>query len=765
MLQAKLKELREKFTISSEAKEIFWEIGLFILGFFLMGTRFLFGTLPFGIAFISASKKYTPFVFAGAILSVVFLMSSSVLYIVALVGLLGLRIAASFIKKKGEFQKSQLGEKQGDRIAKSLFCEDKELRVAVGGLCALGIGIYNVISNGYVYYDVFVLVFNTVFVCILTYCFTGAFEERGGQSYLLGLGTVAFALIYAISGIEIFGIDISIILSYSIVLYSSKHLDGIKAGAIGLILGISQGATLSATLGVGGVVSGFLWSISPYLSVMCAFILSMGYGIAMLGYEAIVFLTPELLAASLIMYPLIRFELIPSPSFLKSKGGSMEIYRLETENGLMLKRADKLCVALGQVAGLFKEISDKTKSPDKKGYIDMALECCEASCYACPKESICWKRDSDTTKENINKMGIALFTKKEVVKTDVTEKFLHRCPNIEKIMEELNKRNKELLLRGVKNDKLDVSSQDYEMISRLIIDTVRGEGVVKDKTLSDKAVRVGAKCGLVCHTIEVVGDVEKCVIATGVDIQRSKCTAETLKEEMEKGIEIALGETEIFDNGTDLTIVMRKKAEIDVTVYKSEFSPREENGDTAASFKAEETEYMLICDGMGSGREAHLTSYMCSSFLETILGACNNIQLCLSMLNSFVRAKNMECSSTVDLFSINRITRQGRLIKCGAAPSFVKRDKEIYTLQAKTAPLGIMRGLDAEEISVTLNKGDICVMVSDGVVGSKQDAKWLTELLQEYTKPTEELCCDIIREARAKEGKKDDMSVIVAVIK
>ena len=135
------------------------------------------------------------------------------------------------------------------------------------------------------------------------------------------------------------------------------------------------------------------------------------------------------------------------------------------------------------------------------------------------------------------------------------------------------------------------------------------------------------------------------------------------------------------------------------------------------------------------------------------------------MLNSFIRAKNIECSSTVDLFEINRVTRQGRFVKSGASPSFVKRGSEVHKLQSKTVPIGIMRTFDAEELSVTLNKGDVCVMVSDGIVSSKQDGKWLIGLLQSTSLPPSELAEEILREAKKKEGKKDDMSVIVTVIK
>ncbi|MBO5313354.1 MAG: SpoIIE family protein phosphatase [Clostridia bacterium] len=767
MIGTRLKKIKERLSISPEIKMILFEVLLFALGFFLTGVKFLFSTYPFGIALVGSSKKYTPFVFAGAILSVVFFMDSSIVYLVALVGLLGLRTVSSFIKKRDESKKTYLGERQGEKIARALFCEDVELRIAVSALTALGIGIYSVIANGYVYYDTFVLIFNTVFVSILTYCISGIYEQRQRRSTLLGLCTVAFCLMYALHGREIQGIDITIILSYSLVLYVSKHQGGIKGGALGLVLGIAHGATYSAVLGIGGVVSGFLWGISPYLAVMCSFILSIGYGIAMIGYEAIVFLTPEMLAASLLMYPLIRFELLPTLEIMTGneiKG--MELYRLQKRVVSSKMRIDKLSATLIEVSKMLKTVSGRIKSPDKNGYSDMSLEVCEGYCYSCPKENICWQRDVDTTQSNIEKIGEALFARKEVTKGDVDEKFLHRCPNIEKIMEELNRRNKEILAQSVKNDKLDVSAQDYDAIGKMVATLLYEEEDVKDKQMTERAGRGCAKSGLIYDKIRVDGGQKKRITITGVDIQRSRCTSKSLREELEKTLGISLSEPEIEEGEIYATVSMSSRPAIEIDSYCATHSINEENGDTISAFVGEgDMEYMLICDGMGSGREAHLTSQMCASFLEKMLSATGSVKLCLSMLNNFIRAKNMECSSTVDLLEINPVTKEGRFIKSGASPSYVKRQSEVFKLQSKTAPIGIMRTLDAEELSFTLNKGDVCVMVSDGVVGSCPESKWLMQYLKDTPSSPDALAQSIIDEAKRRGGKKDDMSVVVAVIK
>ena len=125
---------------------------------------------------------------------------------------------------------------------------------------------------------------------------------------------------------------------------------------------------------------------------------------------------------------------------------------------------------------------------------------------------------------------------------------------------------------------------------------------------------------------------------------------------------------------------------------------------------------------MGSGREAALTARICTVFLEKMLTAGNRKETALRLLNSFVRAKGIECSATVDLMELDLITGRAGFIKSGAAPSYVRRDGNLFKLQSKTVPIGIMRALDAEQLCFDVEAGDVSIMLSDDVVALGVDA-------------------------------------------
>lgn len=766
-MQGKIKAIKERLSLSSEAKRIGVEIALFVLAFILTPTRFLFGTFPFGVALLGGAKKQAPFVFAGALLSVLFYMEEKTAFAVALLAELGLRFASSFIKR-ADFVKAELGQRQGKKITDALFCEGTELRVAIASLTALGIGIYTVIKNGYVYYDIFALIFNTVFVSILTFALTGLTEEKRSERFLIGMGGLLFCLAFSLSGKELFSVDLVAFLSYCAVLYVSKNMGGIKGAAIGVLFGVAQGGVMSGALGIGGLVGGFLWGISSYLSVMSAFILSMGYAIGLMGYEAVVLLMPELLAASLIMYPLLKFEVLPRPVPLQKKEiRGTRSYKIELRSGEIKRKMLDLSKAYSQVASLLKGVGEKTKAPDKRGYLDMSLEVCESHCYTCPKQEICWKRDPDTTNKNINRMGRALFNKQELSKGDVEEKFLHRCPNIERIMEELNQKNKELTLGKVKDDRLELCAQGYEGVAKIITAVFEEEKQpTVNKELTDKAVRAAAACGFVADKIEVFDGKSKEIIAAGVDVQRSKCTSEVLRQEMERALCLSLSEAEISEGEGGVTLKMESRNSYEVVASCKTHTPDEErqNGDSHCVLEYGTKQYMVICDGMGSGRDAHLTSELCVELLKKMLFVSDDKSTVMAMLNCLVRAKNTECSSTVDLLELDLMSGEGRFVKSGACPSFIKRGDKVFKLQSRTAPLGIMKGLDAEELAFTLREGDLCVMVSDGVVPSKQESHWLMQYLTDTKEWDPCVLSESVMEEAKKRGAKDDLTVICAVI-
>ncbi len=190
-------------------------------------------------------------------------------------------------------------------------------------------------------------------------------------------------------------------------------------------------------------------------------------------------------------------------------------------------------------------------------------------------------------------------------------------------------------------------------------------------------------------------------------------------------------------------------------------------GDVITSFETAGKYYMLISDGMGSGREAALTSGVCASLLKRLIESGAGLETSLKMLNNIIRAGERECSATVDIAEIDLISGEAKFIKSGAAPSFVLRGGSIFRLQSKTIPIGIIHALDAEMIKFDVQPGDRVVMVSDGAARSYDEVPWLLDMMTTddviLRGSPREAAAKIVREA-ARRGAADDITAGVICV-
>ena len=173
----------------------------------------------------------------------------------------------------------------------------------------------------------------------------------------------------------------------------------------------------------------------------------------------------------------------------------------------------------------------------------------------------------------------------------------------------------------------------------------------------------------------------------------------------------------------------------------------------------------MISDGMGSGELAKETSSFVADFLERVLSTGISHNTAMYMLNHIIRRRTSECSATVDLFEMDLLGKEAVFVKSGAAPSYVKRRDSIFRVRSQTAPLGLIRTVDAEKIRVEVRAEDYVIMFSDGISQTPEDAPWLLELLSKEPKRNIKEYADyILSEAAGHNNRKDDMSVIVMKI-
>jgi stage II sporulation protein E len=383
--------------------------------------------------------------------------------------------------------------------------------------------------------------------------------------------------------------------------------------------------------------------------------------------------------------------------------------------------------------------------------------------------SVCWESEYSSSLSTLGKISSALGKNGHISKGDFPAHMVSRCSYMPDIIDQINHNSMMHTQQLIIGDKTEIFALDYESISELLTALLSSQ---KEEFEYREELSKAAKSAMDSNAVLL-----KSIFAYGNERQYffilSDSNGEEIsskKNEIRQLLEGVCGEPLEYKSANEGTAVLSSAKKYKIEYAKRSVKAEGEEGfcgDTLNVFEsAKEHFYSFISDGMGSGREAALTSGICSVFLSKILTATSRCDISLEMLNGFLRNKGSgsmhECSATVDLLDLDLITGKAEFYKSGAAPSYIFRDGNLFKLRSNTVPLGIIKELDSKKISIDAKAEDIIVMVSDGVTQSKDECPWLFDLLKASVgKESLASIADMIVKRAKYEGADDDVSVIV----
>ncbi|HEX2953996.1 MAG TPA: SpoIIE family protein phosphatase, partial [Bacillota bacterium] len=177
----------------------------------------------------------------------------------------------------------------------------------------------------------------------------------------------------------------------------------------------------------------------------------------------------------------------------------------------------------------------------------------------------------------------------------------------------------------------------------------------------------------------------------------------------------------------------------------------------------------ILSDGMGNGSKAAVQSLTTVSILEKLLETGVDRDFAVKMVNSVLLLRTPEESfATVDLALIDLHTGRSEFIKIGAATSYIKRGRDVWSVKSTSLPAGILNSVDLERTVVQLQPGDLVIMVTDGVIDSRIDPvgkeDWMVRALRQVEVVGPEALGEYLMNlARINQDgiPRDDMTVIV----
>ena len=145
---------------------------------------------------------------------------------------------------------------------------------------------------------------------------------------------------------------------------------------------------------------------------------------------------------------------------------------------------------------------------------------------------------------------------------------------------------------------------------------------------------------------------------------------------------------------------------------------------------------VLLSDGMGNGPDASRESRATVAVLEQLLRSGFDKEVAVQTINSVLMLRSpRETFATVDMAIIDLYTGIVELTKIGATAAFLKRGDHIECISSSSLPAGILHKIDIDSSRISLQPGDILVMLTDGLLDSQRDIadkeEWFSRILRQ----------------------------------
>lgn len=409
--------------------------------------------------------------------------------------------------------------------------------------------------------------------------------------------------------------------------------------------------------------------------------------------------------------------------------------------GELDQRRQVIARKMGQMAGAFHTLYDnlhKTLRPEDSGREDPAelfTAAADKVCAKCVLRTTCWQKEYQDTRSVLNDATEPLLSRGRALATDFAGHFSARCVHFPEFLAELNRqltaylRRRQALRRTLQTRR--ALCGQYARLDKLMrtAATELAAGLTPDLPRQERLNRYLAgknlTGGLVYYDKEGRLQVE---VPDAAPLK-----TRTARREMAELLGVPLREGEELEER--LLFAQAEPFRATVALVGSPRRGEPVSGDTGLWFRREDGMlFLLLCDGMGSGEGARQESSQAAQLLESFLKAGMDPTEAVETVSSALALRGEAGgSTTIDLLSIDLYTGRCCVHKQGAAPTYVRRGKQIKCAVGSSLPAGIVTGDHARP---DLHKfrgeaGDWIVMVTDGILCGREDL-WVRDLMTGY---------------------------------
>ena len=595
------------------------------------------------------------------------------------------------------------------------------------------------------------------FGCVL---YRAGLRQEPGRGGTLGRAVLALSLCMALADFRVAGVISPGRCAAACLVLTAAHLGGAPSGALaGLILGLGLDAvggtpgSCAMALGCAGALGGFGAGKGRLLTALGCVV----------GNAAAAFWGTEGLLRSGLLYEFFIASvlfMLPTQRFFEN------IRRTEAPADGALLRYFRGRTALA--ASAFRELGallhtePETQRNDADGMtvFDVAAE---TVCRRCRDRERCWGREYETTRSAMQAAWDKMWERGSAEAEDFPPWFRDRCLDLRGYSGAVSGALRDLRRRRQNRKRL------------------QADRALLDRQYGDFASALGDLAGVSPGSAREEGKLTRRLSAflrdyapgtacsafrdgngrLHVELSGAGRSGLTRKPDWLAALSRA-AETELSCpdiGGERLQLYEREPLEAEVGVAACCRGGKAPSGDVARSFKsAEGVLYLIVADGMGSGKEAAEESTAAAVLAEKLLRAGIGPETVLRTLNTalLLRSEKRICSLGLDLMSVNLFTGETCVYKYGAAPSYVRSGGQVRTVRGRTPAAGT-DDVGPDCVRMQLESGSAAVILSDGAAGAEN----VEERLRACDPGSlRELAGNILTDAAAKGGWEDDMTVL-----
>lgn len=539
----------------------------------------------------------------------------------------------------------------------------------------------------------------------------------------------AFAVVYAVmlsalTSFDLVFVNPGRVLGIAVTLVAGYHygyMGGVLCGAIttcGIFLSSKDTGMPFVLLSVAGLVSGYIHRRSMGATAVLFNALSILFIIMTGQTDSIIPCVCDLALGTALF-----FGICPNVSdkwVVTGKG------RDGTED-IISSRMEFLASSISALRDDAERISNLLSENSVKS--DAVEELSESICSDCRNKTICWYRNYEDSREGFRKL----------LKSDSPENFppeLKDCLKKPELSEAVRKNSMEQITAKLMDMRFSESRkllfEQIKITEEIILSASEKINVRYSETISrtvrEKLERYGYN---ISNIIAYYNSRNRLLIEIYFELEQAPANCIRICDLISDELKINLDFTEPMRSGREVRIRIFEKTRYSLqSCVKSMCAINSpESGDSSDIFTdGIGNSYVVLSDGMGSGKSAALESRMVVSMFHKLIVSGVEYLSAIKLINSIMLNKSRnEAFATLDAVRIDMDTCGLVVIKSGASATLIRHKNQVIKITSPTFPIGIIQEAEAFSCEYEFERGDIVIMLSDGI--SENEYQYIKELL------------------------------------